>query len=463
MSGDPRNTLFGKRPWQPSDGSANLVWPSIAWRATFGIIGVLALVTVGGLAWTFLVPKLERATPQVAYRPDLDQPPLGVVPLLPADGSTSQTHSLGDTAISPPARPGEYEQRVLDIAKSRQQTIVHRAERLRAQIASIQADVKHWNRQVETLWDEDLGRQLAVHADLVQQFRALTEQELPETTQVADLSVTLESLVRPYEEALRLEDDGTPPPPQLAENLDSMEIKLSVIGKAWKAAVKQLDTLVERVQLRGSETNSETLREIVGKLETEDTESLNQELAEMKRKADEDRRQKLLAAEAERQQSETQRELDQLQQAEEELQKKHEEAAQARRDDEQRARLRRKAQTPDVQRYLANLMAPGFMQPVRGQEPLGGIEFQRTAEKGPISFTALKSLGALEPTVTGLMKLNICCGSAGNFVTPTDRPRWQFPFHYREWSDDDQAFIRRAQDLLNELGPILVELEMLSP
>ena len=74
-----------------------------------------------------------------------------------------------------------------------------------------------------------------------------------------------------------------------------------------------------------------------------------------------------------------------------------------------------------------------------------------------ISYTRLKSVGALDPTKEGLAAL----ATVGCYVNR--HPHWLFSTIPAEWSQGNKAFLEEAQSLLRELGPILVEEKLLAP
>ena len=112
--------------------------------------------------------------------------------------------------------------------------------------------------------------------------------------------------------------------------------------------------------------------------------------------------------------------------------------------------LRRKAQDPHIQGLLAPFTTPGYRQ-YRSTSP----------ERQPFSYTQLQSCGALMPTMTGLHRL----AELGIADLYRERPRWKVRGGLQAWSKFPESIeqIKEAQEALLELGPVLVELNMLSP
>ena len=121
-------------------------------------------------------------------------------------------------------------------------------------------------------------------------------------------------------------------------------------------------------------------------------------------------------------------------------------------------RLREKAKTREVATALAPFVGKGYWQPGRAQPD---------RDAAGISLTAIKAEGALDPTPTGMRQLYHIGANPKN-----DRPGG--------WSKDDrmvgkplEAWLknkpgardtaRKAQDILLELGDVLVEVGLLSP
>lgn len=114
--------------------------------------------------------------------------------------------------------------------------------------------------------------------------------------------------------------------------------------------------------------------------------------------------------------------------------------------------LKRKAEDPRIQAKLAPFTTPGYL------TAKGVI----SVDKLPISYTELKSIGALEPTIAGIQRM-VLVAYVGK---DKDRPRWRFQhMDAASWkrvpTEMDQ--VKEAQALLIELGPVLVEMGKLAP
>jgi hypothetical protein len=121
-------------------------------------------------------------------------------------------------------------------------------------------------------------------------------------------------------------------------------------------------------------------------------------------------------------------------------------------DEARRLMLRRKAEDPKVRAKLAPFITPGYIS-ARGVLSIESV---------PISFTELKSIGALERTENGLQNLI----DVARTKRDKARPRWHFTKPDRESFKrypEDMVRVEEAQALLVELGPTMVEMNLLAP
>lgn len=112
--------------------------------------------------------------------------------------------------------------------------------------------------------------------------------------------------------------------------------------------------------------------------------------------------------------------------------------------------MRQRAENPALRALLAPFITPAYHQ-------LQGSSF----DKVPPSYTQLLSCGALEPTPRGVTKLvNIA-----TYVGDRERPRWQLRGGRLAWGQFQESIdmAKDAQQALSELGPVLVEMGLLSP
>ena len=110
--------------------------------------------------------------------------------------------------------------------------------------------------------------------------------------------------------------------------------------------------------------------------------------------------------------------------------------------------LRQKASDPAVQAKLAPFITPGYYQ-------FNTI----SSEMVPLSYTRLQNSGALNPGLMGWQKLVSIASDSKDRV----RPRWKMiPRSFIKHPDQVET-IKEVQELLIELGPVLVEMGLLYP
>ena len=113
---------------------------------------------------------------------------------------------------------------------------------------------------------------------------------------------------------------------------------------------------------------------------------------------------------------------------------------------------------PEIRRLLSPFISPGHTQPNKT-----AIDWPATTEKAPVSYSGLKRIGALQPTIKGLQDLMVC----GSMMAPGssgERPLGSFPDYDKYLtSPKNLAAVKRAQELLRTHGQTLVEERLLSP
>ena len=118
--------------------------------------------------------------------------------------------------------------------------------------------------------------------------------------------------------------------------------------------------------------------------------------------------------------------------------------------------LRAAALSSDVKSALSPFIARRRIQP-----SLAGrfsIKFLRTTDKAPMSLGRLMSIGALDDSVAGLKKLALI---GGNRKLP--EPKWSIASQPNNWTEDDEEFLKNAQQMLRDHASILVSEGVLSP
>ncbi len=108
------------------------------------------------------------------------------------------------------------------------------------------------------------------------------------------------------------------------------------------------------------------------------------------------------------------------------------------------------AKSDEVRNLLAPFLDDGYWQPGKAKGSF---------DKGPVSYAALRSTGALRPTVGGLHKLL----KLGRYKRDRERTRWGYPQRLNKLSAGQRDQLKRAQEYLIDLGDVMVEIGMLAP
>jgi hypothetical protein len=117
-------------------------------------------------------------------------------------------------------------------------------------------------------------------------------------------------------------------------------------------------------------------------------------------------------------------------------------------DDAKKIELKKKAADPAIQAKLAPFITPGYAQ-------IDGLR----SDLKPLSYTALQNSGALANDMRGLGKLVIIAWTSADRV----RPRWKMNPQLFNRHPDEIEKVKEVQQLLIELGPVLVEMGKLQP
>jgi len=100
--------------------------------------------------------------------------------------------------------------------------------------------------------------------------------------------------------------------------------------------------------------------------------------------------------------------------------------------------------------YISPFTTPGFMRANQRGE---------TYEKKALSLSAIRSIGALEPTMQGVKKLYRLATTKKDKV----RPRWGKARRWKNLNQSTKENAKQAQKYLIDLGEAMVELGMLTP
>jgi hypothetical protein len=326
-------------------------------------------------------------------------------------------------------------------------------------LTKLLVDSDQLQEEAAALRTNDLGRGVALHPDLVPLARRFYQSELREIPPREEVITRLQAVRRIEQQLLPHRGTAFNPPPDVvvaARNATSWgeqgQLKLAQVRQSLNALVQESKIKVTSARLTPT---SVTLDTAVTRLNEQEA---NMRLRYQEQKADETRAEKIVA--------DAQREADAIRA------KLREEQAQAERDRQEReARLkveetktqvavqqkedqartlvlRQKASDPAVQAKLAPFITPGYYQ-------FNTI----SSEMVPLSYKRLQNSGALNPGLMGWQKLVSIASDAKDRV----RPRWKMSPRSFIKHPDQVETIKEVQELLIELGPVLVEMGLLYP
>ncbi|MBL9204273.1 MAG: hypothetical protein JNN01_04265 [Opitutaceae bacterium] len=357
------------------------------------------------------------------------------------------------------------------IASNRQNELLAQVRPAIEALERLDAEVKRINQTAEALRSNDDGRRIALAPKLVEHARVFFSTELPELTPQSDVASKLEALRRTEAQVVAATNTVYQPEGSLVEDTkatakwakDELEgaqrvsiILESLIGEGRGGTPGTLPSTAE----------AQTLQTAMKRLEEKDAAAARTTLSEETTKAKEEGVKERADAEADRIREEARRDAARIRAEADELKaeverelasKKANEVKQTAKlkvemetavDEARRIELRKKAADPQIQAKLAPFITPGYWQL---------NEF--TLELKPLSYTKLRNVGALEPTIKGGALLAKIVSSIHDKV----RPRWKIGTQTYMRQPAQIERIKETQQLLTELGPVLVEMKLLEP
>lgn len=360
----------------------------------------------------------------------------------------------------------------LALARTRQEEVLVHARNGTNALGRLLVATKQLTTDAAALKTNENGRTVALHLDLVAQARRFYEVNLPALASVPEITSRLEGARRIEQQLVAAARTAYQPEAQIAVTAQNATLwgeqelrkvadaQTLLAGLVQESKVKvssasltpQSPTLVAAIdQLNQAEAalrqRAVVLQTTVAKDESAATKA--QAEAEAIRAQGRAEASNTLAKADEIVAKQVREQL--VHQAESKVEESKAKVAASQKIDEARnIELRKKASDPEIQAKLTPFISPGNLQ-IR----------KMTYDAKPVSLTALQNCGALDPSVPGLRKLaEIAC-------TTTDRvrPRWKlkggaggFVRH-----PDEMAKVKEAQQLLIELGPVLVEMKLLEP
>jgi hypothetical protein len=409
-----------------------------------GFVGLVAVI--GGLLW-----KLNAAAPAVqTENVELKQQ------------LANMQEMLADLKRAEQLRQEEEQVRRSDL-----QATAAIAEDADGAVTAFEGAAAAWGATTRGLLTTDAGRPLAADAEALGQFRTLWAQPRPDADEPATLRRRLDPLKAVLDKALAESDTSYAPSEDVLTRLKAIEGEARRGAEAYDDLNRRLAALVSATPEAGAGEGAPTLQVALDAFEQRLTAEETAAIAAAVERERKDRAEKLARekAESERQITAAQVEAEEIRR-EAEMKRladeKGEALALAKAEEEvrkvarERADLERRYQAalPEIQSLLSPFITEGFTQP-------GRYYFeQATTKKMRVSFGKLQGSGFLEDTPQGVYKL--VAAVVANKAN--DRPLGSFPGQVTNgFSDPWFAPAQRAQELLRELGPVLVEKGMLEP
>ena len=355
------------------------------------------------------------------------------------------------------------------VARSRQQDVLAHARNATNSLTLLLQEAQRLASQADALKSNDAGRRVAVHPDLVAQARRFYENDLADLPSTNEILGKLESAQRVERQLVSALGTTYEPTTDLLVIAQNAALWAEQQARAVAQAQTLLTSLIQESQIKVTDTplttNSPTLavaiqelnqaeaafrqRAILEKTSLATTQAVDtvaqatalRILTEARIQAS-----NILAQANEAKAMQEREELKRQADSKIEDSKARVKASQ-KEDEARRIEQRKRAADPDVQVKLAPFITPGYWRPK-------SVSYDKKAH----SLTQLQSFGALDDTIAGLRKLaDIACN-------PRDqaRPRWKLPQYWVK-NPQEMEKVKAAQQLLVELGPVLVELKMLEP
>ncbi len=258
------------------------------------------------------------------------------------------------------------------------------------------------------------------------------------------------------QDAANSSEDASIPPEDITTHLREIRTRARKARDDVRGAREQMQALLAEA---GDTSGGQTLQEAI-RLQEQEEASKRNALIEAKVKTAEEEGNRTVAEErAKAALGAKQREADSIRERSETARAKAAQEAAERKALALKEQLQRKTRGDDVRHYLGAFMAHGYSQP-------GGFTgnkralLKKVGYEGPVSFSALKGTGALDQGRGGLELLaQVGSATTGN---GNDRPSWGFNGDATYWNPETFRFLQKAQDLLNELGPTMVEMKLLA-
>ncbi|MBX9681648.1 MAG: hypothetical protein K2X38_23065 [Gemmataceae bacterium] len=329
------------------------------------------------------------------------------------------------------------------------------------------AEINRFETLSKGLLQDGDGKKIAGDSSLLKRFRLIQERERPARAKAERYQQPLAEMAEPVKASLQNPRDASIPKAELFAEAERLRQELMGTRDAWRKDRILLESLLAEARRGNGSPSEKTLEETIRLTADAETRAFTEAMEKEANAAKAEMEAKLIKAKAEGIRAIEQANIDKhlaekraeaerirtqafLKEAKE---KAEGEAARAKAEKE---RLRTKALDPRVKQMLAPLLAKTAFQPMRYDNGKIGNDFIGGGLER-ISFTRLKSVGALEASNEGLAAL----AEVGCYINR--QPHWIFSTRPADWSAETRTFLQDVQNLVRELGPTLVAERMLEP
>lgn len=326
-----------------------------------------------------------------------------------------------------------------------------RAQEIKLTLAKLEKEAEGWGPRFKEIMTGDAGKKLAGNRAQVEQITMLAEKDRLSADLARSWMKQLKALVEPVEEAAKAEDKQFSPDEALTRALETLGNNARKRLQEFDNDRNLLDTLLSQAEKTPAE--SRTLQEAVQEQSADQERKRLAMIAAAKQAALDEVAKKIAEAEAKGAQEIGEIKLKQtLEQTSAEKQQLEAVVAKLKVERERKQlEARYEAALPEIKHHLAPFIAKGYRQP----DGPGRLEL--TTKLEPMSLSRIVAAGCLREGKNGMQNL-VDIGS--NFHN--DRYQKNFPIQ-GFLNVKDMPFLQRAQDLLKEFGPIMVEKGLLAP
>lgn len=340
------------------------------------------------------------------------------------------------------------------------------AEKCEQALLTLKESTARGDKEYASLLSNDRGRQIAADKKAVQQFATAVRGDFPIVKDSIDGIAEFKAAVRPLREAAANGIDNYAVTSADRTYFASLLSRINDMNRQLERRQRAVDAIMATTAQ--SDSGQLTLQKSIEQLESQSMLAMIAEATQVQKQklqeAIDEQSAVILKAQQERIAAETQL---RVQQEKVSANAATRQAESLSKDDAiLRAKNRRKQlekefeiEKPEIKILLGAFLGGGRMQPFpgKGLEP---AQMRLMALGGPISIGGLRSTGALDQTDEGYETLYRLAGGLGN-----DRLRTGFPNYSTNGMSNPQVVskVKRASELLNKYGDLLVEKRIIAP